>query len=87
MKIGTFLDDQEQEIFNSKIKEVMPPQLLDFCLFDGEEIARIVSENTLSTYIHKLSKVVFNLDLFETLEKDLEGIFKAKFRFKKNTIN
>ena len=72
----SFLNEQEIDLFNSKLKEIMPPQLLDFCLFDGEEIARIVTQNTLSDYIKKLSKVVFNLDLFETLELDLDGYSK-----------
>ncbi len=54
----------------------MPPQLLDFCLFDGEEIAQIVTQNALSSYIKQLSKVVFNLDLFETLELDLDAYSK-----------
>lgn len=69
---GHHLSDQEKEFFQSKLKEVMPPQLLDLCLFDGEEISRIVNEDLLSNYLQKLSKVVFNLDIFETLEADLE---------------
>lgn len=66
------LSEYEKDLFLSKLKEIMPPQLLDLCLFDGEEIARIVSENLLSDYLKNLSRVVFNLDLFETLEEDLE---------------
>lgn len=73
---GVFLEQQQKEVFNLKLRDIMPPQLLDFCLFDGEEIARIVTQNTLSTYIQKLSTVVFNLELFETLEIDLEQYSK-----------
>jgi DNA sulfur modification protein DndD len=69
---GKHLTDYEKDIFQSKLKEIMPPQLLDLCLFDGEEIARIVNEDLLSNYLKNLSRVVFNLDLFETLEEDLE---------------
>jgi DNA sulfur modification protein DndD len=69
---GKHLTDYEKDVFQSKLKEVMPPQLLDLCLFDGEEIARIVNEDLLSNYLRNLSRVVFNLDLFETLEEDLE---------------
>lgn len=71
-----FLNDEEKDQFNSKLKEIMPPQLLDLSLFDGEEIARIVNENRLPEYLEKLSKVVFNLDLFESLESDLEKYSK-----------
>ncbi|MEX3623297.1 DNA sulfur modification protein DndD [Viridibacillus arvi] len=73
---GTFLNEEEKDQFNTKLKEVMPPHLLDLCLFDGEEISRIVSEDRLSEYLKKLSKVVFNLDLFELLENDLEKYSK-----------
>lgn len=69
---GKHLTDYDKELFHSKLKEVMPPQLLDLCLFDGEEISRIVNEDLLSSYLSKLSRVVFNLDLFEVLETDLE---------------
>ncbi|MFD1739504.1 DNA sulfur modification protein DndD [Bacillus salitolerans] len=66
------LSEYDKELFQTKLKEIMPPQLLELCLFDGEEIARIVNENLLSDYLNTLSRVVFNLDLFETLENDLE---------------
>ncbi|MGE7979644.1 DNA sulfur modification protein DndD [Psychrobacillus sp. NPDC093200] len=75
---GSKLSDQNMEFFNSKLKEIMPPQLLDFCLFDGEEIARIVNEDLLSDYLKKLARVVFNLDIFETLEVDLESYSNQK---------
>ncbi|USK86056.1 DNA sulfur modification protein DndD [Peribacillus asahii] len=70
---GKHLSEYDKELFHSKLKEIMPPQLLDLCLFDGEEISRIVNEDLLSDYLKNLSKVVFNLDLFEVLEKDLEA--------------
>lgn len=73
------LTDYESELFQSKIKEVMPPQLLDLCLFNGEEIFKIVNQNLLAEYIQKLSRVVFNLDLFETLEQDLELYINQNF--------
>ncbi|MGE7988530.1 DNA sulfur modification protein DndD [Lysinibacillus fusiformis] len=79
----SFLDEQQIELFNAKLKDIMPPQLLDFCLFDGEEIAQIVTQNTLSTYIKQLSKVVFNLDLFETLELDLDNYSKLHIQHTK----
>lgn len=75
---GKSFSEQEKEYFQSKLKEVMPPQLLDFCLFDGEEIARIVNEDLLSDHLKKLSRVVFNLDIFETLEVDLESYSTQK---------
>jgi DNA sulfur modification protein DndD len=80
---GKHLSDYEKDLFQSKLKEVMPPQLLDLCLFDGEEIARIVSKDLLSEYLDNLSRVVFNLDLFEKLEDDLENYSNQSLDFEK----
>ncbi|AYA76007.1 DNA sulfur modification protein DndD [Bacillus sp. Y1] len=80
---GKHLDEYEKDVFHSKLKELMPPHLLDLCLFDGEEISKIINQNLLSDYIKKLSKVVFNLDLFETLEFDLESYLQQTFDTKK----
>lgn len=80
---GNHLNDSEKDLFQSQLKEVMPPQLLDFCLFDGEEIARIVNEDLLSHHLRKLSSVVFNLDLFKVLENDLETYSNQTLDFNK----
>ncbi|MCZ8538298.1 DNA sulfur modification protein DndD [Paenisporosarcina quisquiliarum] len=82
---GKHLSDSEKDLFQSQLKEVMPPQLLDFCLFDGEEIARIVNKDLLSEYLSKLSRVVFNLDLFEVLETDLMTYSNQTLDFNKMT--
>ncbi|MED4057782.1 DNA sulfur modification protein DndD [Niallia taxi] len=70
-KDGSYLNDAETDIYQSKLKDTFPPKLFDLCLFDGEEISRIISENKLSSYLQELSTVVFNLDLFNNLEIDL----------------
>lgn len=80
---GKHYSEYEKELFLSRLKEIMPPHLLDLCLFDGEEISRIVNENLLSNYLKNLSKVVFNLDLFEALETDLETYANQSLDIKK----
>lgn len=81
---GKHYSEYEIEVFSSKFKEIMPPQLLDLCLFDGEEIARIINEDRLGSYLKNLSRVVFNLDLFETLEYDLENYSSQHFNAENN---
>ncbi|KKK39214.1 hypothetical protein WQ57_05480 [Mesobacillus campisalis] len=76
---GKHFSEYDIELFQSKMKEIMPPHLLDLCLFDGEEISRIVNEDLLSDYLKNLSRVVFNLDLFETMENDLENYSSQNF--------
>ncbi|MFC3800948.1 DNA sulfur modification protein DndD [Cohnella sp. GCM10012308] len=73
---GDNLSDSDKDIFFSKLREETPPQLLEFCLFDGEKISQIVSKETLSDYLSQTAKVMFNLDLFESLEDDLTSYLK-----------
>ncbi|MGD6943933.1 DNA sulfur modification protein DndD [Cytobacillus gottheilii] len=80
---GKQLSEYERDLFQTRLKEIMPPQLLDLCLFDGEEISRIVNEDLLSSYLQTLSRVVFNLDLFDTLEADLETYSNQSLDIKK----
>lgn len=65
------LDGPAKDIYESKLREYFPPKLFDLCLFDGEEISKIINENKLPDYLKELSTVVFNLDLFKSLQQDL----------------
>lgn len=75
-KNGQNLSEHEKELFLVKIREEIPPKLFEFCLFDGEEISRIILDDTLPQYIGEIAKVLFNLDLFENLESDLTQLFR-----------
>jgi DNA sulfur modification protein DndD len=76
IKDGQYLSEREKEIFQSKLREESPPDLFELCLFDGEEISRIISDNKLSDYIKHSARVLFNLDLFENLEQDIAQYIK-----------
>ncbi|MCY7949691.1 DNA sulfur modification protein DndD [Bacillus inaquosorum] len=78
MKDGRFLNEAETDIQRSRLRELFPPKLFDLCLFDGEEISRIIIENKLASYLRELSTVVFNLDLFNSLEGDLLSYLKQE---------
>ncbi|HZG86243.1 DNA sulfur modification protein DndD [Paenibacillus sp.] len=68
----------ERELFQNKLRENTPPQLMDLCLFDGEKISQVISDEVLSDYLKESSKVMFNLDLFEHLESDLASYLKLE---------
>ncbi|GED28688.1 hypothetical protein BAG01nite_47900 [Brevibacillus agri] len=70
------LSSQEKDIFQTKLREETPPQLLELCLFDGEKVAQAISDEILSSYLQETAKVMFNLDLFENLETDLKTYLK-----------
>lgn len=68
----------DKELFQNKLRENTPPQLIDMCLFDGEKISQIISEEILSGYLKESAKVMFSLDLFENLENDLFSYLKTE---------
>ncbi len=76
MKNGEHLSDLEKETYHSKLKETMPPELFNMCLFDGEEISRIVNDNRLAEHLYSAAKVLFNLNVFQNLETDLDHLMK-----------
>ncbi|MFF2019696.1 DNA sulfur modification protein DndD [Paenibacillus sp. NPDC058177] len=72
VKNGKALNNQEKSDFQNRLREEMPPRLFELCLFDGEDISRIVSEEKIPEYLSESGKILFNLDLFMNLEKDLQ---------------
>lgn len=65
------LDDEEIEQIQTKLKELMPPAVIDTMLFDGEKIAQIIDENKISEYLKEIIHVNFNLNIFEKMEDDV----------------
>jgi len=72
------LSNIEREHFQDRLRENTPPQLMDLCLFDGEKISQVISDEVLSEYLKETAKVMFNLDLFEYLETDLQSYLKQE---------
>lgn len=85
-----YLDDEEIEQVQAKLKEIMPPAVIDTMLFDGEKIAQIIDENKISDYLREMIHVNFNLNIFEKMEDDVNFyIEKEKSRkvFSADEIN
>ncbi|WP_172251707.1 DNA sulfur modification protein DndD [Saccharibacillus deserti] len=72
IKDGNRLNEQQKSDFQNRLREEMPPRLFELCLFDGEDISRIVSDEKIPEYLSESGKILFNLDLFMNLEKDLQ---------------
>lgn len=84
-KNDQILNEAETDNYFSKLKELFPPKLFDLCLFDGEEISKIINNNELSHYLQELSTIVFNLDLFNNLQSDLTNYLQKELDEKKFT--
>lgn len=79
------LDDKEQSYFQNYLLSIIPPDLFDFFLFDGEEVGNIFSTSTYNTYVRNAVYTLCGLDIFEIIRKQT-GRFVGKATTEKETI-
>lgn len=70
-KNNIYLRDSEKEEIQTKLKEIMPPAVVDTMLFDGEKIAQIIDDNKISEYLKEIINVNFNINIFEKMDDDI----------------
>lgn len=85
IKGSSHLNELEKDLFFEDLRTSFPPSLLELCLFDGEEISQLTNDNKLSNYLHELSTKIFNLDLFQNLEYDLNNYLSQSSRSQEET--
>lgn len=66
---GKLLDDQELSYFQNYLLNIIPPDLFEFFLFDGEEVGNIFSTSTYNTYVRNAAYTLCGLDIFEIIRK------------------
>lgn len=67
-----FLPNDEIEQIQTKLKEIMPPAVIDTMLFDGEKIAQIIDDDKISEYLKEIINVNFNINIFDKMEDDIK---------------
>lgn len=70
---GQKLDDQELSYFQNYFQGLIPPDLFEFFLFDGEEVGSIFSTNTYNSYVRNAVYTLCGLDIFEIIRKYTRG--------------
>lgn len=65
-------DPKETDVIQTKINHSFPPRLMELCFFDGETISRVITDDLISDYLKESSHVLFNIELFTYLLKDIE---------------
>lgn len=70
---GELLDEQEVSYFQNFLQGLIPPDLFEFFLFDGEEVGSIFSTSTYNTYIKNAVYTLCGLDIFEIIRKKTKG--------------
>lgn len=66
---GELLDDRELSYFQNYLQSLVPPDLFEFFLFDGEEVGSIFSSNAYNTYVKNAVYTLCRLDMFEIIRK------------------
>jgi len=77
-KNGTIQNEQQTDLFLNRLRDEMPPQLFEICFFDGEEVAKTITQGKLPEYLHGIAQVLFHMNLFESLEQDLRQYQKIQ---------
>ena len=70
---GRILDDQELSYFQNYLQGMIPPDLFEFFLFDGEEVGSIFATSTYNSYVKNAVYTLCGLDIFEIIRKYTTG--------------
>ncbi len=71
IKNDVYLPPEGIEQIQTKLREIMPPAVIDTMLFDGEKIAQIIEEEKISEYLKEIINVNFNINIFDKMEDDI----------------
>lgn len=63
------LDEQELSYFENYLQSIIPPDLFEFFLFDGEEVGNIFSTSAYNTYVKNAVFTLCGMDVFEIIRK------------------
>lgn len=70
---GNLLNDQELSYFENYLRSIIPPDLFEFFLFDGEEVGNIFSTSAYNTYVRNAVFTLCGMDVFEIIRKFTRG--------------
>lgn len=67
------LDEQKLSYFQNYLQGLVPPDLFEFFLFDGEEVGSIFSTRSYNAYVRNATYTLCGLDIFEIIRKYTVG--------------
>ena len=70
---GMILNSQELSYFQNYLQGMIPPDLFEFFLFDGEAVGNIFATSTYNKYIKNAVYTLCGLDVFELIRKYTVG--------------
>ncbi|MBD5476832.1 MAG: AAA family ATPase [Lachnospiraceae bacterium] len=72
-KDGIKLAEQELSYFQNYLQSIVPPDLFEFFLFDGEEVGNIFSSSSYNSYVKNAVFTLCGMDVFEIIRKYTSG--------------
>lgn len=72
-KDGIKFLEQERSYFQNYLQSIVPPDLFEFFLFDGEEVGNIFSTSSYNSYIKNAVFTLCGMDVFEMIRKYTSG--------------
>lgn len=72
-KEGIKFSEQERSYFQNYLQSIVPPDLFEFFLFDGEEVGNIFSTSSYNSYIKNAVFTLCGMDVFEMIRKYASG--------------
>ena len=70
---GQLLDERQLSYFRNYLQGLVPPDLFEFFLFDGEEVGSIFSTSLYNSYVKNAIYTLCRLDIFEIIRKYTDG--------------
>ena len=70
---GKLLDEQELSYFQNYLQSLIPPDLFELFLFDGEAVGSIFSTSVYNSYIKNAVYTLCGLDIYEIIRKYTHG--------------
>lgn len=70
---GLLLDEQQLSYFQNYLQGLVPPDLFEFFLFDGEEVGSIFSTSLYNSYVKNAIYTLCRLDIFEIVRRYTNG--------------
>lgn len=68
IKDGTELDESDKYYFENYLHTIIPPELFDFFLFDGEEIGNVFSGENYNKYVKSAMLTLCGIDVFAVVQ-------------------
>ena len=66
---GERLEIEEMSYFENYLRSIVPPDLFEFFLFDGEEVGNIFSTTTYNSYVKNAVFTLCGMDVYEIIRK------------------